>query len=261
MGGAPLAEVVRTTTAYVDPLGMPDYVPTGMQVWGGQPILRKLAVAESCNLTTIRAAADWGAEALLVHHGVYWHAADPAGAPGKVIEERRMEALRAAGISLLAYHLPLDAHPEVGNNACIARELGLEVTHRDFCPIGESGMAIGVIGAFPEAVALTDLAHRCGEVFGTVPLTCPGAQEQVRSVAIVSGGGASSLFEAAARGVDAFISGEGREWSPAAAAETGVAFLAVGHHASEQLGVQALAAWIAQHHGVAWRFFPEENPF
>lgn len=261
MTTVPLAVLARTTTAYVDPDGMQDYAPTGLQVWGGMPIVERLAVAESCNLATIAAAADWGAQALLVHHGLYWQTDDPANDPGWQIGLRRAAALRAAGISLLAYHLPLDAHSEVGNNTCIARALGMKVTHRDFCRLGETGPAIGVIGELDEPLTPETLAARVREVLGGSTILCPGGKDVIKTVGVVSGGGASSLYEAATRGLDAFISGEGREWSPGVATETGVTFIAVGHHASEQLGVQALAGWIAGRFGVAWRFFPESNPF
>lgn len=258
---ADLGQIVAAITAYLDPAQMTDYCVNGLQVDGGVSDIERIAVGVSANMTLLQAAADWGAQAVLVHHGLYWFTDDPESDPARPIDDARARFLRNHGMSLLAWHLPLDAHPEVGNNAGIARRLGLDVESRDFACMPEAGACIGVIAAAPDGCSVAELADRCRDVFHQDPLVVDGGPHRIRRIAIVSGGGAGETWSAIARGVDAYISGEGREWVPGVARESGLHFLAIGHHASETYGVQDLASWVEAHFPVETRFFPQENPF
>jgi putative NIF3 family GTP cyclohydrolase 1 type 2 len=164
-------------------------------------------------------------------------------------------------MSLLAWHLPLDAHPVVGNNAGIARRLGLAIEDEDFACLPEDGPCIGVVARSDPPVSLPVLADRARSVFGQEPVVVGVGGPGIGRVAIVSGGGASEIWSAIAHDVDLFISGEGREWTPGVAREAGIHAMVLGHHASETYGVQDLAAWIADRFPVETRFFPQSNPF
>ncbi len=230
-----------------------DYGPNGLQVLGRDEVAH-LAAAVSVSLDVIERAADAGADALLVHHGLFWDGADPT--IGR-LERRRLEGLFGAGMSLIAYHLPLDAHPELGNNALLADLLGLA----DRAPFGEHrGMRIGVQGALPAPEQVGDLAARLGARLGSSPLVLPGGDHPVRTVGIVSGGAARDIRQAADAGLDAFITGEPSEDAMYLACELGVHFIAAGHNATETLGVQALAARAAERFGLATGFLPVDNP-
>ena len=164
-------------------------------------------------------------------------------------------------MSLAAYHLPLDAHPEVGNNAELARLLGLEIVAFDFGDLPETAVKVGLTARAEPPVARDELVARAAQVVGGPVHVIPGGPETIRTVAIVSGGGTGEIYEAIRRGVDLYLTGEGREWVPAVAREAGINFLAVGHHASEVFGVQALGRTIETRFGLQTRFFPQDNPF
>lgn len=230
-----------------------DYGPNGLQVVGADEVTR-LATAVSVSLDVIERAAADGAQALLVHHGLFWDGADMTiGA----LERRRLEALFGADLSLIAYHLPLDAHPEIGNNARLADLLGLA----DRAPFGDHrGVMLGVSGSLPAPEAPADLAARLGTAIGSTPLVLPGGDHPVRTVGVVSGGAARDIRQAADAGLDAFITGEPSEDAPYLAAELGVHFIAAGHNATETLGVQALAERAVERFGIGTAFLPVDNP-
>jgi len=258
--GTDLDTLVAAVTAYVDPHAIPDYAVTGLQVRGADRVT-KLAIGESANVDLFERAAAWGAEAVLVHHGLYWFSEDPDNDPAKPFDDARAAVLRRHGMSLLAYHLPLDAHPEVGNNTAIARRLGLEVASRDFAVLPDSEVAIGLVARAEPPLSPEELLARCEALFGQPPVAVMAGSERIGSVAIVSGGGTSELYAAIRRGVDSYITGEGREWATSVAREAGIHLVAVGHHASEVFGVQDLGDWIAARFGVETRFFPQANPY
>ncbi|MGI9255196.1 MAG: Nif3-like dinuclear metal center hexameric protein [Thermomicrobiales bacterium] len=258
---AELNDIVRAINAYLDPGTMTDYCVNGLQVEGGNPIIERIAVGVSANMTLFDAAAAWGAQAVLVHHGLFWFTDDPETDPARPIDNARAAFLRANGMSLLAWHLPLDAHPEVGNNAGIARRLDLTVESRDFACMPEGGPCIGLIARTQPGIPVEALADRCRRVFGQEPIVTGSGKPDIERVAIVSGGGAGETWSAIARGVDAYISGEGREWIPGVAREAGLHFLAIGHHASETWGIQDLATWVERRFEVETRFFPQDNVF
>ncbi|MGA0122480.1 MAG: Nif3-like dinuclear metal center hexameric protein [Gaiellales bacterium] len=230
-----------------------DHGPNGLQVLGRDEVAN-VATAVSVSLDVIQRAAVAGADALLVHHGLFWDGADPT--IGR-LERRRLEALFGADMSLIAYHLPLDAHPEFGNNARLADLLGLG----ERAPFGEHrGMRIGVQGTLPAPDEAAAVAARLGALIGSTPLVLAGGDHPVRSVGIVSGGAARDIRQAADAGLDAFITGEPSEDAAYLARELGVHFIAAGHNATETLGVQALAEAAAKRFGITTGFLPVDNP-
>jgi dinuclear metal center YbgI/SA1388 family protein len=226
-----------------------DYGPNGLQVEGRNEIL-KVVSGVTASLALIDAAIAEGADALLVHHGLFWRGHD-----GRLTGwlKTRIERLMAHGINLFAYHLPLDAHAELGNNAQLGRQLGL---------VGESRFGeqdLGWLGA-ASAADLGALTQRAAQVLGRPPLVLAGDGRPLRRVAWCTGG-AQGYFEAAiAAGADAFITGEVSEPQAHLARETGVAFLACGHHATERYGAPALGAHLAEQFGLAHRFIDIDNP-
>lgn len=258
----PLDDLITALDDYVDPNRIPDFAPTGLQVRGTKaPVVTKVALGVSANLALFHDAAAWGAELVLTHHGMFWEVEDPERDPARRFDEARAAFLHERGMSLAAYHLPLDAHPEVGNNAELARLLGLEVVGFDFGDLPESTVKVGLTARARPPVARDELVARAEQVVGGPVQLIAGGSETIRTAAIVSGGGTGELYEAIGRGLDLYLTGEGREWAPAVAREAGINFLAVGHHASEVFGVQALGRVIETRFGLQTRFFPQENPF
>lgn len=245
-----LDELQRYLDVLLDAGRFEDYCPNGLQVEGRAEV-RRIVAGVSASQVLIDAALERGADALLVHHGWFWRGED-----GRVtgFRRHRLKALLAHDISLLAYHLPLDAHPEFGNNAQIALRLGWTAEGR----FGEQDL--GWLGSLPEALPAELLARRVATAFGRQPLLVAGDGRPIRRVAWCSGG-AQNLFEAAiAEGVDAYLSGEISEQHVHLARETGVAYIAGGHHASERFGVQALAGHLAGHFALDCEFVDVDNP-
>ena len=219
-----------------------DYGPMGMQVVGADEVT-KVAAAVSSSLEAFRRTKDAGAQMLLVHHGQYWEG-DP-----RIVDlamKRRLQALFEGDITLAAYHLALDAHPEIGNNAIVARELGLEGVERF--------LEWGFGGRLREPTTLDGLSGRLEELTGREPQAFDGGPETVERVAIVTGGGAKLVREAAQAGYDAYITGEPAEPTLHLARELGIHFLAGGHYATETFGIKALAERVAGHFSVGWEF-------
>jgi len=251
---ARLTEIVADLDRLLDPEGFEDYGPNGLQVQGAEEVTH-VVTGVSASLELFERAIEGGAQLIVTHHGLLWNADDP-----RVVGARRerLRALLRADVSLVAYHLPLDAHPVVGNNALIAAGLGL----LDPEPFGRHrGRAIGVRARVPgEGIAATELVARVAALTGREPLALPGGPEVVRSVGIVSGGGARNVEEAIAAGLDAFITGEPAEWAAALAREARIHFVAAGHHATETFGPQALGEHLREHFGVRVTDIPIANP-
>ncbi|MDO9355437.1 MAG: Nif3-like dinuclear metal center hexameric protein [Solirubrobacteraceae bacterium] len=246
-----------TILAYLDALLEPakyaDYGPNGLQVPGADEV-RTVVTGVSANRALIETAVALDADLLLVHHGLFW------GAKQTGIDHLmagRLRPLFKHDISLVAYHLPLDGHTEVGNNALIAD--GLELTGRStFAEHG--GQPLGIAGTLPgDGLEPDELAAQVGSLCQT-PLTFFHGPERIRTVGIVSGGAADDIHVAAALGLDAFITGEPEERSQGAAEEEGIHFLAAGHHATERFGVRRLGDLLAHEFGVAHHFVDIENP-
>jgi dinuclear metal center YbgI/SA1388 family protein len=241
----------QTLDALLQPEKFRDYGPNGLQVEGERDV-QLLVSGVTASRALIEAAIDAQADAILVHHGLFWRGQD-----GRVTGwmRERLRLLLAHGIHLFAYHLPLDAHPELGNNAQLARVLGLQTEGR----FGEQDL--GFVGTGHQSWAGPQaLAEHVAAALGR-PVTCVGDGERpVRRLAWCTGG-AQGYFEAAiAQGVDAFITGEISEPQAHLARETGVAFLACGHHATERYGAPALGAHVAQVLGIGHRFIEIDNP-
>ncbi len=227
-----------------------DYCPNGLQIEGRTEV-RRIATGVSASQQVIESATAWGADAILVHHGYFWRNEAPSITG---IKKRRIAHLLAHDVNLLAYHLPLDAHAELGNNAQLARRLGWNVLGRF------AEQDIGWHGELPQATTLDKLAERIAGEFGRTPLVIGNRQRELKRIAWCSGG-AQGYFEAAiALGVDAFLTGEISEQNVHVSHETGVAFISAGHHATERYGVQALGAHLSMKWGLEHRFFDAENP-
>jgi dinuclear metal center YbgI/SA1388 family protein len=228
-----------------------DYGPNGLQV-EGRAELRRIVSGVTASQALIDAAIADGADAILVHHGLFWRGQD-----GRLVGwlGERVRRLMAHGINLFAYHLPLDAHPELGNNAQLGARLGLFADAR----FGEQ--ELGFAAPAGESVSLAALAGRAQTALGgRVPLVLPGDGRALTRIGWCTGG-AQGYFEAAiAAGVDAFLTGEVSEPQAHLARETGVAFLACGHHATECFGAPAVARNVAEHFGLEHRFIEIANP-
>lgn len=228
-----------------------DYGPNGLQVEGARTV-RQVASGVTASRAFIVAAVQAGADTLLVHHGLFWRGQD-----GRLTGwlAARVRLLMQHDLNLLAYHLPLDAHPEWGNNAAWGRAMGLVADGR----FGEQEL-----GFISPATALTSVDRLAAAVqqaaLGRTPTVVAGDGRPLARIAWCTGG-AQGFFEAAiAAGADAYVTGEISEPQAHLARETGVAFIAAGHHASERYGVQALGAHLAAQFGVAHRFIEVENP-
>jgi len=215
----------------------PDYSDNGLQVEGSADVSRLAFAVDACQ-ETIAGAVTAGAQMLIVHHGLFW---------GKVLRvvgphRRRVQALLEGGCSLYAAHLPLDRHPEVGNNAQLARLLGLTVTGG----LGEAfGLPVGVIAIAQAPETRAALVARLTASLGVTALVLPGGPEQVQRIGIISGGAARDVVAAAAAGCDTYITGETSHSSYHDAAEYGVNVIYAGHYATETVGLKALAAHLA----------------
>jgi dinuclear metal center YbgI/SA1388 family protein len=228
-----------------------DYCPNGLQVDAGTPILRRLVSGVTASQALIEAAAEQGADLLLVHHGFFWKG-EPAPLVGP--KGRRIATLMRRGINLAAYHLPLDAHPELGNNRLLGEALGLP----DPRPLRERGLLWGAELAQPLTPA--ELAARIGTALARPPLHLSGGRASLRRLAWCSGGAARELERAAALGFDAYITGEPAEPSSHLARELGIEFFAAGHHATERLGVRALGEHLAARFDLEHCFIDIPNP-
>lgn len=227
-----------------------DYCPNGLQVEGRAEV-RRIATGVTASQQVLDEAIAWGADAILVHHGYFWRN-EEASIVG--IKKRRIAQLLRNDVSLLAYHLPLDAHAELGNNAQLGKLLGLVEQGR----FGEQNIAW--LGSLAQPQTLAQFARQVGYSLQRVPQVVGDDDKSILKVAWCSGG-AQGYFEAAiAQGVDAYITGEISEQNFHLAQESGVVFIAAGHHATERLGIQALGRHLASQFGLEHRFFDQANP-
>jgi dinuclear metal center YbgI/SA1388 family protein len=227
-----------------------DYCPNGLQVEGRGEINR-IVTGVTASAALIEAAVADGADALIVHHGYFWRGED-ARITG--MRRRRLGLLFQHDLNLFAYHLPLDAHPEIGNNATLALQLGIQQTTR----FGEQDIA--AMGTLAEGTTVASFMQTISEKLGRAPLVIGDAARPLRRIAWCTGGAQGMFEQAIALGVDAYLSGEISEQTVHLARESGVVYVAAGHHATERYGVQALGAHLAQRFGVAHRFIEIDNP-
>jgi dinuclear metal center YbgI/SA1388 family protein len=245
--------LLNACTELLQPARFKDYGPNGLQVEGAETI-RHFVSGVTASRALIEAAIDAKADAIFVHHGLFWRGQDGA-VTGWM--KQRLQLLLAHNINLLAYHLPLDAHPELGNNAQLGKRLGLQVQGT----FGEQDL--GLWGTRADGQAFADanaLAAAVSTALQREPVVVQTPAREIRKLAWCTGG-AQSYFEAAiAAGVDAFITGEISEPQAHLARETGVAFLACGHHATERYGAPAVAAHVAAQLGITHQFIEIDNP-
>lgn len=249
-----LRQIERELNSLLDAGSFDDYCPNGLQV-AGRAEVRRLVTGVSAQRELFERARDLDADAVLVHHGLFWKG-DEQRIDGPLRE--RLRVLIEHEIGLLAYHLPLDGHPEVGNNALIAQGLGAE-SHTPFAL--HRGRPIGVRASMPhDGIPIAELVARTTRLTEREPLVFDFGPERVRSIAIVSGAGTGYLDEAIAAGIDAFITGEPAERAMALARDGGIHFVAAGHYATETFGVRALGDLLASEHGIEHVFVDLPNP-
>ncbi|WP_455223582.1 Nif3-like dinuclear metal center hexameric protein [Kaarinaea lacus] len=248
-----LQELVRYTNELLDIQSFRDYCPNGLQVQGSDEV-QTIISGVTASQAFLDAAINDGANALLVHHGYFWSGEDPCIIGMK---KQRLARLLGANASLLAYHLPLDAHPEYGNNAQLGKLLGFEV-------LGSFGRApgdtLGLHGVLATPMSAEALAQHLQAALGRKPLHIPGNANPIRTVAWCTGAAQSYIEQSVSLGVDAFISGEISEQTVHVARESGIHYFSAGHHATERYGVQALGNHLANRFGIQHRFIDIDNP-
>ena len=244
-----LRDLVTYLDGYLSIASIQDYpnALNGLQVDGPEDVAR-IAVAVDATAASIEAAIEAGAGLLIVHHGLFWDGNRPV--TGR--RYRRLKALMDARVALYAAHLPLDAHPEVGNNAVLARELGIDARGR-FAPF--QGAELGVWGELK--ITREALCARLDEVLGGRVKLIPGGPERIERVGVVTGGGGGFVAEAAAAGLDALVTGEGSHHTYFDATEGGVNLYYGGHYATETWGVRALAGHLEERFGLPWTFIDQ----
>jgi dinuclear metal center YbgI/SA1388 family protein len=244
---AGLTELTEYLDGYLRINEVPDYpgAVNGLQVDAQRPRVSRVAVAVDAVQAVVDRAVEWGADLLLVHHGLFWDGNVPV--TGR--RYRRLRALMDADLPVYSAHLPLDVHPEVGNNAVLARALGMEPqgTFGD-----HKGWPLGVWGKLE--LRREALCARLDELLGGRVKLVPGGPEQVRRVGIITGGAGSMIDAAVAAGLDAFVTGEGAHHNYFDAEEGGINLLLGGHYATETWGVKALGRHLAERFGVEWTF-------
>ena len=240
-------EIVAYANALLEVERWPEYGPPGLQVVGADEVTL-LACGVSSSRTLFEQAAAAGAEMVLVHHGIFWRN-EPL-----VVDRRqrgRLEALFGGNASLLAYHLPLDAHATLGNAAQLAARIGAKPEG----PFGEVGLACSLDG-----LSIGELTARVREAVDREPLVFPHGPTRIERLAVSTGAAGYDLIRAAHEGFDALLTGEPEEPNLATARELGIHLLAAGHHATERFGVQALAAHLADTFAIEWAYLEVENP-
>jgi dinuclear metal center YbgI/SA1388 family protein len=247
-------EIVGFCDQLLETAAFTDYGPNGMQVPGAAEVDR-VATCVSAHRESIEAAIGEGAQMLLAHHGLFWDFL-----PRSLTEQmaERLRAALGAGLTVAGYHLPLDAHREIGNNALLCAELGLRLTD---IPIGEvKGRGVGAVGLAEDGLPARELFERVERATGRAPLVFDAGPAEVERVGIVSGAASSALAEAVGLDLDAFITGEPAEHVMADAREGGIHFIAAGHYATETFGIRRLGELVAERLGVEHSFIDVPNP-
>ncbi|MFT7404215.1 Nif3-like dinuclear metal center hexameric protein [Zhongshania sp.] len=248
-----LQALVAAADDILEPSYFSDYCPNGLQVAGNVNVAR-IVSGVTASQALIEAAIAEKADAIIVHHGYFWRGEDPCIVGMK---RNRLALLLANNISLIAYHLPLDAHPVLGNNAQLAKRLGIAV---DGGLDPNNPRSVGNVGSLAQAMTATEFAGHVEAVLGRAPLLELGHKRPIKRIAWCTGGAQSYIDKAVAAGVDAYLSGEVSEPTILAARELGIHYIAAGHHATERYGVQALAETLAEKFGLYHRFIDIDNP-
>lgn len=231
-----------------------DYAPNGMQVEGKSEI-KRIVTGVTASQALIDKAIELEADALLVHHGYFWKG-EPE--PIRGMKGKRIRSLIKSDINLYGYHLPLDIHPELGNNAELARLLDIEV---------EGGLeghpqSVALFGRLKQAMSGAEFANKINHVLNREPLHIApdNAEKMIETVGWCTGGGQDFIELAAQHGLDAFISGEISERTTYTARELDIHYFSAGHHATERYGIKALGEWLTQEHGLDVTFIDIDNP-
>lgn len=231
-----------------------DYGPNGLQVPGVDQV-SKVVTGVSAHLELLERARDAGAQLVLAHHGLFWDFLPRA------LSEQMAARLRTAleaGLSIAGYHLPLDGHPRIGNNALLCAELGFEPEPQAFAAV--RGRALATIGRREQPLAAAELFATVERLLGREPLVFDAGPDRVRTIGILSGAGASEVHAAVALGLDAYLTGEPAEHAMADAREGGLHFIAAGHYATETVGIRRLGELVAERFGVEHEFVAVPNP-
>lgn len=247
-----LNALVDEANRYLNVSRINDYCPNGLQV-EGKPNVQRIVSGVTASQALLDAAVEAEADVVLVHHGYFWKNENPVVTGMK---HRRLKTLLTHDISLMAYHLPLDLHPEVGNNVRLAHELGL-TCEGPLDPDDPKGLVL--VGSLEEPESPADFARRVQLALGREPLLVEG-DSVIRRVAWCTGGAQGYIDKAIAAGVDLYITGEASEQTFHSAKENGISFIAAGHHATERYGVQALGAYLAKRFAVDHLFIDCANP-
>ncbi|HEX2237020.1 MAG TPA: Nif3-like dinuclear metal center hexameric protein [Gammaproteobacteria bacterium] len=246
-------ELVSYTNRLLDISTFKDYCPNGLQVEGRGEV-RKLISGVTASRRLIEAAIDRRADALLVHHGYFWRG---EGLSITGVKRERLRQLLVHDINLLAYHLPLDAHPELGNNVQLARLLGLTIAG-NLDPYAQP--TIGLHGSFSEPTTIDAVQRRLCAVLDREPLHIAGGPAMVQTVGWCTGAAQDFIEQAASLKLDAYISGEVSERTVHIAREAGIHYFAAGHHATERYGPKALGEHLARQFGLQHEFIDIDNP-
>jgi len=252
-----MSENLKTIVNYLDEyleIGkIKDYCPNGLQVEGRSEV-HKVLGGVTASQALIDEAVRQGVDAVLVHHGFFWKG-ERAEITG--IKRNRLKALLENDISLLAYHLPLDVHPEVGNNIQLAKKLNISITG-PLEPLASK--SIGLVGELPEAISASDFQNFVGRVLNRQCMHVGDGKQIIRQVAWCTGAAQGMIDKAVDLGVDAFLSGEISEPTVHTARETGVHYFSAGHHATERYGVQALGHKLEAEFDIQFQFIDIDNP-
>ncbi|MCG8314420.1 MAG: Nif3-like dinuclear metal center hexameric protein [Pseudomonadales bacterium] len=246
-------EIETALKGLLQPEFFKDYAPNGLQVQGKEEIQRIVSGVTACQ-ALLDQAVKQQADAILVHHGYFWKGESPVLAGMKY---QRIKTLMDNDINLFAYHLPLDAHPELGNNAQLAKVLGIEVTG----PLEiDNPRSIGNEGVLTESQSGEVFAKRISSTLGRQVLHVAGSDRPVKRVAWCTGGAQGYIEKAISLGVDAYITGEASEQTTHLAREHGIHFYAAGHHATERFGANAVGSWLAENFDIEHSFIDIDNP-
>ncbi|ABC31975.1 uncharacterized conserved protein [Hahella chejuensis KCTC 2396] len=249
-----ISTIMTLLNSWLQPDRIRDYCPNGLQVEGRKNV-RKILCGVTASEQLLDAAIEQGADAVLVHHGYFWKG-ESAAIVG--MKRRRIAKLLQHEISLIAYHLPLDIHPDYGNNAALAAHLGFTVEGRV-----KAGDVEGLLwrGALPQPMLVSDLAEHIGNRLQRAPMViCDDPGQVVSTVAWCTGGAQGFIDQAVSLGVDVYLSGEISEQTVHSAREQGIVYVAAGHHATERYGVQALGKALAENVDVEISYFDGDNP-
>jgi dinuclear metal center YbgI/SA1388 family protein len=251
---ADLQEIIAELDRLLEPGGFADHCPNGLQVQGRSEVGR-IVTGVSADLGLFERAVEERADLVITHHGLLWDGDDPR-VVGRL--HGRLRILLTNDVSLASYHLPLDGHPRLGNNALIAAGLGCV----ERAPFGvHRGRAIGCRARFPDrGISADELIGRITSLTGRTPLAFAAGPDPVRTIGIVSGAASGHLEEAVDAGLDAFLTGEPTERVMAQAVESGIHFIAAGHYATETFGVRALGSHLAEAFAVEHVFIDRPNP-